>query len=254
MIIVGLQAPIVWENPEANRNVFEKLIREQVGDHVGKTGQVDLIVLPENFTTGFSMNLDEIDSWESGVTLGWMKGLASELDVAIFGSVAFKMEDGTARNRGLFVKPSGEVEHYDKKYLFSLGNEDKYYVSGENKVVVEHKGWKILLQICYDLRFPEFSRNSFEATYDIALYVANWPVPRIHAWRTLLQARAIENQCYVVGVNRSGEDPAGNIYSGDSIGVGFLGEMKSEGPVVEIVCERGRLDGYRERFPFLKDA
>ena len=134
MIIVGLQAPIVWENPEANRECFEKLIRE----HVGEAGQVDLIVLPENFTTGFSMNLDEIDSWESRVTLGWMKSLAAELDIAIFGSVAYKMEDDTARNRGLFVKPSGEVEHYDKKYLFSLGNEDKYYVPGEYKVVVEY--------------------------------------------------------------------------------------------------------------------
>jgi predicted amidohydrolase len=199
---------------------------------------VDVVVLPENFTSGFSMNLDSVDCWEDDLTSDWMKRLSSELDVALFGSVAFKMPDGTARNRGLFVNPSGEVEFYDKKHLFTLGGEDKHYVAGESRTVVEFRGWKILLQICYDLRFPVFSKNRYEDLYDAIIYVANWPRQRIHAWRTLLQARAVENQCYVIGVNRCGEDPSGNIYTGDSLGIDPLGAILSEGPVVDLLCER----------------
>ena len=246
--IIGIEAPIVWENPAENRMAFETLIRDSNFEGV------DVVVLPENFTSGFSMNIDSVDCWEDSVTFDWMKGLSSELDVALFGSVAFKMPDGSARNRGLFVKPSGEVEVYDKKHLFTLGGEDKHYVAGESRDVVEFRGWKILLQICYDLRFPVFSKNRPEDLYDAIIYVANWPKPRIHAWRTLLQARAIENQCYVMGVNRNGEDPSGNIYTGDSLGVDPLGAILSEGPVVDLLCERSVLDEFRRKYPFIWDG
>jgi predicted amidohydrolase len=246
--IIGVEAPIVWESPEENRKALEVLIRDVVFNNI------DIVVLPENFTSGFSMNIDRVDCWEDGLTLAWMKELSSVLDVALFGSVAFKMPDGTARNRGLFVKPSGEVGVYDKKNLFTLGGEDKHYVGGKERTVVEFRGWKILLQICYDLRFPVFSKNRTEDLYDAIIYVANWPKPRIHAWRTLLQARAIENQCYVMGVNRLGEDPSGNIYTGDSLGVDPLGGVLSEGPVVDLKCERGLLDEFRRKCPFLCDG
>ena len=248
LIIIGIEAPIIWECPEENRSAFEAKIRESVFEGV------DVVVLPENFTSGFSMNIDRVDFWEDGVTLSWMKGLCSELDIALVGSVAFKMRDGSARNRGVFVKPSGEVEVYDKKHLFTLGGEDKHYVQGESRTIIEFRGWKILLQICYDLRFPVFSKNRPEDLYDAIIYVANWPKPRIHAWRTLLQARAIENQCYVIGVNRIGEDPSGNIYTGDSLGVDPLGAILSEGPVVDLRCERGLLDEFRRKYPFIWDG
>ena len=246
--IIGIEAPIVWENPAENRKDFEARIRE-----IDVSG-VDIIVLPENFTSGFTMNTDCIDSWSDSVTLNWLKEISSEFDIAIFGSVAFKMPDGAARNRGLFVMPSGEVEFYDKKHLFTLGGEDQHYVAGESRAVVEFRGWKILLQICYDLRFPVFSKNRPEDLYDAIIYVANWPKPRIHAWRTLLQSRAIENQCYVIGVNRSGKDPSGNIYTGDSLGVDPLGAILSEGPVVDLHCDRSVLDDFRRKYPFIWDG
>lgn len=246
--IIGIEAPIVWESPVENRVAFESRVRDSVVEGV------DVVVLPENFTSGFSMNIDCVDSWEGGETIDWMKGLCKEFGIALFGSVAFKVPDGTARNRGLFVKPSGEVCVYDKKHLFTLGGEDKHYVAGKSRTVVEFRGWKILLQICYDLRFPVFSKNRPEDLYDAIIYVANWPKPRIHAWRALLQARAIENQCYVMGVNRSGEDPSGNIYTGDSLGVDPLGAVLSEGPVVDLRCERGMLDEFRSKYPFIWDG
>ena len=248
--ILGLEAELIWEDPVENRLEFEKLIREVVGEKSG----IDIVVLPENFTSGFSMEIEKVDNWDSEETLEWMKGLAEELDVAIMGSVAFKMEDGSGRNRGLFVRPNGVYDFYDKRNLFTLGGEDKSYVRGDRRVVVEFRGWNILLQICYDLRFPGFSRNVSSDLYDAIIYVANWPEPRIHAWRTLLQARAIENQCYVMGVNRCGQDPAGMVYTGDSLGVGPLGEIISEGPVVDLMCDREVLDGYRGKYPFLKDG
>ena len=246
--IIGIEAEISWEDPAANRLAFEQRIREAAG----RGGEI--VALPENFTTGFSMNTECIDSWESGETLSWMKGLCAELNIALFGSVAFKMKDGSARNRGLFVRPNGEYNVYDKKHLFTLGGEGDNYVKGGQKVVVEYKGWKILLQICYDLRFPGFARNIPESLYDVIIYVANWPEPRIHAWRTLLQARAIENQCYVMGVNRCGVDPSGNMYTGDSLGSDYLGSVLSEGPMVELSCVRSQLDGYRGKYPFLWDG
>jgi omega-amidase len=250
--LLGIQSTIVWENPEANRVNFEKKIREGVQ----KTPETDLVVLPEVFTTGFTMNLAKIDSWESRETLNWMTRLASELDVGLTGSVAFRFEDGTARNRSLFVRPDGSFEFYDKKHLFSLGSEDKFFEQGQVKKIVEFRGWKILLQICYDLRFPCFSRNSHTDRYDIALYVANWPEARIQPWLTLLQARAIENQCYVMGVNRTGSDANGILYPGKSLAVNFYGEIHDQATqddVVQLVCDRTALEEFKTKFPVLED-
>ena len=251
MRLIGIESSIIWENPSENRVAFEAQIRDALNS---TTGKVDVVVLPENFTSGFSMNVDSVDSWSNRHTLNWMKSLCSEFDIAICGSVAFKLDDGTGRNRGLFVTPGGEVNIYDKKHLFTLGGEGENYVPGQDRTVVEFRGWKFLLQICYDLRFPVFSRNNPDDAYDAIIYVANWPKPRIHAWRTLLQARAIENQCYVIGVNRCGEDPSRNIYTGDSLGVDPWGVIASEGPVVDLVCERGVLDEFRRKHPFLRDG
>jgi predicted amidohydrolase len=251
--IVGIQSPIVWEDAEANRIAFT----QRIEDLTKENEKIDIVVLPEVFTSGFSMNLDSIDSWESGVTLNWMRGLAKKYDIAITGSVAFRFEDGLARNRSLFVKPNGNFEFYDKRHLFTFGKEDEYYQKGEDRKIVEYRGWKILLQICYDLRFPCFARNSLSNRYDISLYVANWPEVRRHPWRTLLQARAMENQCYVMGVNRTGTDPNKIIYRGDSLGVDPYGKILSDaqdGESIMLVCNRTTLEEFRKKFPVLEDA
>ena len=251
--LLGIQSNVVWENPEANRLNFEKQIKEGVM----KFSETDLVVLPEVFTTGFTMNLSKIDSWESRETLNWMTRLAAELNIALTGSVAFRFEDGTARNRSLFVRPDRSFEFYDKKHLFSLGSEDKFFEQGKVKKIVEFRGWKILLQICYDLRFPCFSRNSLTDRYDIALYVANWPEARIQPWLTLLQARAIENQCYVMGVNRNGTDANGIIYPGESLAVDVYGgicDQATQDDVVQLVCDRLSLEEFKTKFPVLEDV
>ena len=251
MRLIGIESSIIWESPSENRVAFEAQIRDALNS---AKEEVDVVVLPENFTSGFSMNLDSVDSWSNGLTLNWMKALCQELDIAIFGSVAFKLDDGTARNRGLFVTPAGEVNIYDKKHLFTLGREGENYIAGEDRIVIEFRDWKFLLQICYDLRFPVFSRNNPNDPYDAIIYVANWPKNRIHAWRTLLQARAIENQCYVLGVNRCGEDPSGNVYTGNSLGVNPWGEIASKGPGVNLYCDKDKLDEFRRKYPFLADG
>ena len=251
--ILGPQSNVVWENPEANRINFEQKIRSSLLEFA----ETDLIVLPEVFTTGFTMNLSKIDSWESQETLHWMSRLSAELNIALTGSIAFRFEDGTARNRSLFVRPDGSFEFYDKKHLFSFGAEDAFFEKGLVKKIVEFRGWKILLQICYDLRFPCFSRNSLEDRYDIALYVANWPQARIKHWLILLQARAIENQCYVMGVNRTGSDANGIIYPGESLAVDFYGnvcDQTTKDDVVQLVCDRTALEGFKIKFPLLEDG
>ncbi|MBT6174033.1 MAG: nitrilase family protein [Flavobacteriales bacterium] len=251
--ILGLQSNLAWENPESNRVNFEQKIRSRLLEFP----ETDLIVLPEVFTTGFTMNLSKIDSWESRETLNWMTLLSSELNIALTGSIAFRFEDGTARNRSLFVRPDGSFEFYDKKHLFSFGSEDAFFEKGQVKRIVEFRGWKILLQICYDLRFPCFSRNTLTDRYDIALYVANWPEARIQPWRTLLQARAIENQCYVMGVNRTGSDANGILYPGKSLAVDVYGgicDQATQDDVVQIVCDRPSLEEFKTKFPVLEDV
>ncbi len=212
--IVLVQANLVWQNPEQNRIQFVKKIN-------AIKENVDLIVLPEMFTTGFSLQPKGIAESMKGETVEWMQKIALEKNAAIAGSIIIS-EDGKYYNRFLFVHPSGEINKYDKRHLFTLAGEDKVYTSGKEKLIVNYKGWKICPLVCYDLRFPVWARNVED--YDVLLYVANWPKPRIAAWDTLLKARAIENLSYTIGVNRVGLDENNLEYSGHSVGYDGLGK------------------------------
>ncbi len=251
-----VQGETRWHDPAANRDYYGALIAPL-------RGMTDLVVLPETFTSGFSN--DAIGSAEDmhGPTVAWLKEQAAALDAAITGSVQLRTEAGVF-NRMLLATPDGRVEHYDKRHLFSYAKENERYAPGSERIVVDWKGWRILLQVCYDLRFPVFSRNRFDAArasgadYDLALYVANWPSARAYPWKTLLRARAIENVCFVVGVNRTGTDGNGLHYSGDSAVVDFLGHPLSEAGDTELVStttlQAEELLAHRERFPALRDA
>lgn len=213
MKVALIQTDIVWENPSVNRINFEEKINS-----IQET--VDLIVLPEMFSTGFTMNPSAVAETMQGETIAWMQSLAKEKQCAITGSLVLQEQDKYF-NRMVFVFPSGEIQTYDKRHLFTLAQEDAIYTPGKQKTIVEYKGWKICLQICYDLRFPVFARNV--ENYDILIYVASWPKPRINAWDSLLKARAIENMCYVLGVNRVGTDGNQHEYVGHSQIIDFLG-------------------------------
>lgn len=247
MKVTLLQTDIRWKDPAANRRRAEELI--------GIAPQADLIVLPEMFTTGFCTDPAGAAEPADGETLTWMRSVASARNAAVAGSVAISQDD-RYYNRFYFVKPDGSYADYDKRHLFSFAGEDQRYTAGQERVVVEHAGFRILLQVCYDLRFPVFSRN--RGDYDLILYVANWPSVRISAWNTLLRARAIENQCYVAGVNRTGDDPALN-YNGSSALIDFLGEtvVAATPDREEAVCgeaDRKALEAFRGKFPALRDA
>jgi predicted amidohydrolase len=200
-----VQSHLHWEDAAENRALFATRFK-------GLKGATDLVVLPEMFTTGFSMRSAELAEGMDGRTVQWMREQALAMDAALYGSVI--MEDGgRCYNRGLFVTPDGSVTTYDKRHLFRFAKETDHFTPGGSRVIVEWRGWRILLQICFDLRFPVFARN--RGDYDAVLYVANWPEVRRYPWSQLLIARAIENQCYVVGVNRVGQDGNGHLYSGD---------------------------------------
>ena len=247
MKITILQRDIVWANPQENVQRADAAIDAQPG--------ADLYVLPEMFSTGFCTEPKDIAESDNSETLQWMQQKAKAIDAAIAGSVAI-CKDGKYYNRFYFVKPDGSVEHYDKKHLFTYGGEHKRFTAGERRVVVEFRGVRFLMEVCYDLRFPVWARN--RGDYDAILYVASWPTSRVEAWSTLLRARAIENQCYVVGVNRVGDDPACN-YCGGSAIIDAYGRTMAE-------CERNRecevsaeidmekLQAFREKFPVLNDA
>lgn len=243
-----VQSMLHWEDAAANRAMFaEKLLALK--------GITDLVVLPEMFTTGFSMRTAELAEPMDGDTVIWMKEQARELDAAIYGSVIIA-EGGKCYNRGLFVVPDGTVITYDKRHLFRMAEEFQHYTPGGQRVVVEWRGWRLLLQICYDLRFPVFARN--RGDYDALLYVANWPELRRYPWSQLLIARAIENQSYVIGVNRVGMDGKGHHYTGDSASVDPRGDadvMKaSREHVLHTVLHREALDDFRAKFPVADDA
>lgn len=243
-----VQADLKWQDKDQNLQMFNRLID-------GYGGVADLIILPEMFSTGFSMNPETLAEEINGQTTAWMINKAKQLHAAIVGSVIIE-ESGSYYNRLLFVKPSGEVAVYNKRHLFRLGNEHLKYKKGVERIVVEYKGWKICPLICYDLRFPVWSRNVDD--FDLLLYLANWPDARRHAWKTLLLARAVENQCYVVGVNRIGKDANGLIYSGDSMSIDPEGNpmliMESNTPqAVLITLSKLQLTEYREKFPVLLD-
>lgn len=246
--IIGIQSDLVWENPTANRNSFEQKIKAM-------SSKIDLIVLPEMFTTGFTMNVQAIAESMKGATLSWMKKMASEKNCAITGSLVIQ-EQEQFYNRMVFVHPSQKVEFYDKKHLFTLANEHKTFTAGTRIQPVLYKGWKICPLICYDLRFPVWSRNTIE--YDLLLYVASWPTPRMNAWTTLLKARAIENMSYVMGINRIGTDINGHQYSGNSILVDCFGRELSalkdnQKGCIEAVLDKDKQEVSRNKFSFLED-
>lgn len=256
MKIALVQTDPVWSDPVKNRSRASELIAPLEG--------VDLIVLPEMFSTGFVTEPAGVAEVNVPESLSFLKEVAAKKNCAVAGSVAVEIpsENGPEyRNRFYFVKPDGEVEYYDKHHLFTYSGEHLRFTPGEKRVVVEFRGVKILLQVCYDLRFPVFSRNRIvdgKPEYDLILYVASWPVRRIDAWDSLLKARAIENLCYVVGVNRVGNDP-GNTYCGHSRMFDPMGKCLAEceeGKEDVVVCEleMGLLEIFRKNFPALSDA
>jgi predicted amidohydrolase len=246
--IAILQADLVWENSAENLKNFSEKIH-QINE------QVDLIVLPEMFTTGFSMHPQKIGDTMHGETVAWMRKTASEKNAAIAGSVII-FENNSFYNRFLFVHPSGEINFYNKRHLFTLAGEDKVYESGKEKIVVDYKGWKICPLVCYDLRFPVWARNVED--YDLLMYVANWPKIRIAAWDTLLKARAIENMCYTIGVNRVGVDANNYEYSGHSAAFNCLGEQVAETKenkeeTVVFTLDKNHITEIRNKLGFLND-
>ena len=246
-----LQSDLAWNDPETNRAHFT----EQLAPLAGRT---DLVILPEMFTTGFSMDVAELaEDHADGPTLTWMREQARTLGAAITGSLIVA-DGGRYYNRLYWVEPEGRVLHYDKKYLFTPGGEHEHYTPGTERLLIDYRGWKIRPLICYDLRFPEWSRNDPAEPFDLLIYVASWPDPRAHDWRTLLAARAIENQCYVAAVNRVGEDGKGLRYRGDSCVIdpgprGVLAALAEVPGVVTVSIEREEVLGLRRRLPFLVD-
>ncbi|MDR2025951.1 MAG: amidohydrolase [Prevotellaceae bacterium] len=247
MDILLLQTDIAWQSPANNR--------EHIREVIDCSPKADIIILPEMFTTGFCISPLNIAEKADGVTLRWLQNLAEEKGSAIAGSVAVE-ESGKYYNRFYFVKPDGSYSAYDKRHLFSFVGEDREYTAGSERVIAEYGGFRILLQVCYDIRFPVFSRN--RGDYDMIIYVANWPVSRIGAWTALLSARAIENQCYVAGVNRTGSDPAAK-YNGKTALIDFLGKpvagASSDGEeAVAGTVNIHALNDFRRKFPALADA
>ncbi|NND95609.1 MAG: amidohydrolase, partial [Flavobacteriales bacterium] len=222
MDITLVQAELHWEDREANIRMLDNVLNA-----LGKT---DLIVLPEMFTTAFSNRSKDLAETMDGPTLAWMREKAKENGATITGSVMIS-DKGENFNRMLWVRPDGEVSHYDKRHLFRMAGEHDHFSQGKERVIVELNGWRVMLQVCYDLRFPVFSRNRYmngQYEYDLILYVANWPKPRHNAWSGLLRARAMENLAYCVGVNRVGQDANGLDYKGGSAIIDFLGNPREE--------------------------
>ncbi|MGV3461508.1 MAG: amidohydrolase [Flavobacterium sp.] len=246
MKITLIQTSLTWENPAENRNRFTTLINT--------IDETDLIVLPEMFSTGFTMNAESVAEPMEGETAAWMKKMSAEKHCAITGSLVIS-ENGNCYNRLLFVEPEGTIHTYDKRHLFTLAGEDKSYTAGSARTVINYRGWKICPLVCYDLRFPVFSRNTED--FDLLLYVANWPEVRIGAWDALLKARAIENMCYVAGVNRIGQDDNGHNYPGHSVAIDYLGNIRgdagSRDEVITVTLNKKRLVEARKKFGFLND-
>ena len=253
MRITIVQSPLHWESPEMNRQMFAQKISTL-------RGLTDLVMLPEMFTTGFSMNATLLAEPVNGPTLAWMRELSNTLNAAITGSFICSAGEQYF-NRLLFVRPDGSFDHYDKKHLFALTGEHHHYVAGKDRITVLWQGWRICPLICYDLRFPAWARNvtKADAPYDLLLFVANWPARRAHHWRTLLAARAIENQSFVAGVNIAGTDGNGFEYTGDSAIIDYSGQALAQIPegkadMITVELSLEDLQAYRQQLPFLKDA
>lgn len=246
--ITIIQSELHWENAEANRAMFSEKI-------AAIEDETDLIVLPEMFSTGFSMNAEKLAEPTNGSTLQWMVSEAEKYNCAITGSVIIS-ENNQFYNRLFFVFPNGTFKKYDKKHTFTLAKENEVYSNGAERLIVEYKGWKICPLVCYDLRFPVWARNTED--YDILIYVANWPKVRTLAWDTLLRARAIENMAYCIGVNRVGFDGNDHEYSGHSAVYDVLGKqvstLKFENEFTEtVVLEKENIESNRKHLQFLND-
>ncbi len=240
-----IQSDIYWENTDANLSHYEETL-EKI------PSETDLVIFPEMFNTGFSMEVSEPMNF---TTHKWMKNMASKHQSYMLGSLAVK-EGDHKYNRALLINPEGKTYKYDKKHLFGYGKETETFTPGDDNVTIYEKGWKIKPLICYDLRFPGWCRNVFPY-YDVLIFVASWPKQRINAWRNLLIARAIENQCFVIGVNRIGTDGNGLEYNGQSMVVDFQGEIITEGGETENIISaqlnHQDLQNFRKKFPFLND-
>jgi predicted amidohydrolase len=254
--IVGIQADLIWENPSQNIAFFESKIETLALD-------IDIIVLPEMYTSGFTMHPQKVAETMEGFSISWMQKIAKEKQVAICGSLVIaeyknnmEGEQIAYYNRFVFVTASGNICSYDKRHSFTLAGEDKVYTSGTEHCLIHYKGWKICPMICYDLRFPVWSRNT--SNYDLLIYVANWPKARIKAWDTLLKARAIENMSYVVGLNRIGKDAHNYDYPGNSLIIDYLGAELScleqnELGIIAGVLVKSDQTNTRGKLGFLKD-
>ncbi len=251
-----VQGATRWHDAAANREYYGVFAR-------ALKGQTDLIVLPETFTSGFTNETLHQAETMQGDSVAWLQTLAQEVGVTITGSMVIR-DGGRCVNRLLWMRPDGTYEIYDKRHLFRMAKEHERYTGGNERLIAELNGWRICPQVCYDLRFPVWLRNRYDATsagrfdYDLLLFVANWPAPRRHAWRTLLRARAIENLSYCVGVNRVGVDGNDLPYAGDSAALDFLGqplaELGAQEQVVTVTLDPAALAAHRERFPAWMDA
>ncbi|MBI5858264.1 MAG: amidohydrolase [Sphingobacteriales bacterium] len=253
LTVTIIQTNLHWENKQVNLRMLEN----KISSIKEKT---ELVVLPEMFSTGFSMKPEILAEPMHGETIQWMKKMTASRKIILTGSLIIE-EEGNFYNRLIWMQPNGQYGFYDKRHCFAFAEEDKYYTAGTKRLIASVKGWKINLLICYDLRFPVWARQQSregEPEYDVLIYVANWPERRSHAWKTLLQARAIENQCYVIGANRVGDDGNDIHYSGESMVIDPLGEIlytkKEEEDIFTITLDKNHLQTVREKFPFLKDA
>ncbi|WP_163325160.1 amidohydrolase [Draconibacterium mangrovi] len=243
--ITVIQPDIIWEDPQTNLKKYSGWF--------DKINETDVIILPEMFTTGFSMQPKKLKEPMDGPSARWMQQVAADKNAAVVGSLIIE-DDRKFYNRAFWVFPDGKFETYDKRHLYSMGQEHLHYTPGKDKLIVEYKGWKFCPQICYDLRFPVFTRNLED--YDVVFFMANWPSPRHHVWKNLLISRAIENQAYCFGVNRVGTDGTGLKYLGDSScispkGIGeFIGENEA---LKTFEISYSELHNFRQKFPLLSD-
>ena len=245
-----VQQPLIWQDPEANRMRLQALLAPL-------EGRTDLVILPETFTTGFSMQPERFAEPADGPTAAWLRQIAHRLGAAVAGSV-MTVDDGRYFNRLLWTEPGGLMRHYDKRHLFRMGREHEHFSPGRQAWCTEWRGMRFCPLVCYDLRFPVFSRRRPGLDYDALVYVANWPTARAYAWRQLLVARAIENQAYVIGVNRVGTDGEGGAHDGDSRVCDFLGQPVADlgvaAAVTSVTLDAHSLQAFRERFPAHLDA
>jgi predicted amidohydrolase len=256
LTVTTIQTHLHWEDKTSNLEMFEGKINSI-------KEKTELVILPEMFSTGFAINPEKLAEKMDGATVEWMKRLASKKNIILTGSIIIE-EGGKYFNRLIWMLPNGQHGYYDKRHRFAFAGENEKYIAGSKRLIASVKGWKINLLVCYDLRFPVWSRqsphqeNKEGLEFDAIIYVANWPERRNHAWKSLLVARAIENQSYVIGVNRTGEDGGGLYHSGDSMIIGPLGEIlyhqEHKEDIFTYTLQKENLEDARSKFPFWKDA